>query len=530
MKFKRQRLVPEGSLSRMVVDAHALWKQREFQQSIELLERASQLDPANARILLDLGSVYGSRYDYAAAERCFEKAARVALRKTEALAAAGERCCHFNQYEMAERFFQRVVEQKDVSLPKALVKLAEIQERLHRLDAAAGFVERALHSDPNFTPALLTKASLERQAGRLEEAEQTLRSFLSKPNPNLRAMGWYEMSEADTHVRGWYELGGVLDRLKRYDEAMAAYLEAKALLRPNAARLIADMQPRYGRINNMKTGVTAEMLQRWFDSGQALQPPHRLALLGGHPRSGTTLLEQVLDSHPDIISAEETTIFRDDACAPFTRRTLTDIYKLAALGIASDEILQESRKHYFQSIERFLGQPVGNRLLLDKNPALTTLIPHLIRVFPEIKFLVALRDPRDVCWSCFIQPFRPIGEITCAYLDLENTVEEYVVMMDLWRTIAPLMKNPFLEVRYEDMVNDLESVARRTLDFLGAPWDARVLGFDEHARKKVVLSPTYADVVKPVYKGAVGRWRNYQKYFEPHLEKLEPFIKAFGYE
>jgi tetratricopeptide (TPR) repeat protein len=529
MKLKRQHLVSEGTLSRMVIDANVLWKQREFQKSIEILERASKMDPANARILLDLGNAYGFRYDYAAAERCFDKAARVALRKTEALAAAGERCCHFNQYEMAERFFQRVVEQKDV-LPKGFIKLAEIQERLHRLDAAAELVERALHLDANFVPGLLTKASLDRQAGRLEEAEKTLRSFLSKPSPNMRMLSQHEMSEMDTHVRGWYELGGVLDRLKRYDEAMAAYLEAKALLRPNAGRLIAGMQPRYGRINSMKAGLSAEMLQRWIDLGQALQPPRRLALLGGHPRSGTTLLEQVLDSHPDIISAEETTIFRDDACAPFTRKSLQDIYQLPVMEATSVDALRESRRRYFESTERFLGQPVGNRLLLDKNPSLMHLIPDLIRVFPEIKFLVALRDPRDVCWSCFIQPFRPVGEITCAYLDLETTVEEYAVMMDLWRTIAPLMKNPFLEVRYEDMVNDLESVARRTLDFLGAPWDARVLGFDEHARKKVVLSPTFADVVKPVYKGAVGRWRNYQKYFEPHLAKLEPFVKAFGYE
>ena len=529
MKFKRQHLVPESSLSRMVLTADALWKKREFQKSIEILERASQMDPANARILLDLGSTYGLQYDYAAAERCFEKAVRVALRKTEALAAAGERCCHFNQYEMAERFFQRVVEQKD-ALPRALVKLAEIQERLHRLDAANELVERALHLDANNPLALLAKARLDRQAGRLEEAEKTLRSFLSKPSPNMRTLGWYELSEADTHVRGWYELGGVLDRLGRYDEAMAAFLEAKALLRPKAGRLITAQQENYRRIQEMRTGLTAEMLQRWFNSGQVLQPPCRLALLGGHRRSGTTLLEQVLDSHPDIISAEETTIFRDDACAPFTRRMVTDIYKLAVMGITSDETLQESRKRYFQSIERFLGQPVGNRLLLDKNPSLTFLIPNLIRVFPEIKFLVALRDPRDVCLSCFIQPFRPLNDTTCAYLNLESTVKEYTMMMGLWRTIAPLMKNPFLEVRYEDMVTDLESVARRTLDFLGAPWDARVLAFDEHARKKVVLSPTFADVVKPVYKGAVGRWRNYRKYFEPHLEKLAPFAKAWGYE
>jgi hypothetical protein len=97
------------------------------------------------------------------------------------------------------------------------------------------------------------------------------------------------------------------------------------------------------------------------------------------------------------------------------------------------------------------------------------------------------------------------------------------------RKFAPLIKNPWLEVKYEDTVEDLESVSRRVLDFMGVPWDARVLAFHEHARQKRVRTPSYADVTKPVFKRAVGRWRNYQKYLEPHLEKLEPFVKAFGY-
>jgi hypothetical protein len=176
-----------------------------------------------------------------------------------------------------------------------------------------------------------------------------------------------------------------------------------------------------------------------------------------------------------------------------------------------------------------LGQPIGDRLLIDKNPSLTFLIPPFIRIFPETKLLIALRDPRDVVLSCFMQPIRT-GQGSAAYLRIQSTVEEYAAMMSLWQTLRPMLEGRYLEVRYEDMVEDLESVARRTLEFLGVPWDARVLGFDEHARQKVVRSPTYADVTQPVYKRAVGRWRNYQKYLEPQLAKLEPFVKAFGYE
>ena len=87
-----------------------------------------------------------------------------------------------------------------------------------------------------------------------------------------------------------------------------------------------------------------------------------------------------------------------------------------------------------------------------------------------------------------------------------------------------------MEVRYEEMVADLEGVARRTLEFLGLPWNERVLRFNEHARQKLVRSPTYADVAKPVFKGAIGRWRNYEKHLEPWLNKLSPLLKASGYE
>jgi hypothetical protein len=203
---------------------------------------------------------------------------------------------------------------------------------------------------------------------------------------------------------------------------------------------------------------------------------------------------------------------------------------VAALDSAPVESLRQTRERYFRSMELFLGNPVGHRLLIDKNPSIQALIIAFVRFFPEIKLLVALRDPRDVVLSCFMQPHWPLGTGNVTFLNLEATVRTYARVMGIWRTLKPLVKNPFLEVRYEDMVDDLESVARRTLDFLGVPWDARVLAFDEHARQKLVRSPTYADVTQPVYKRARGRWHNYRKYLEPHLEKLEPLVKAFGYE
>jgi tetratricopeptide (TPR) repeat protein len=457
--------------------------------------------------------MHGVRHDYAAAERCFEQAVRVSPRKTEALALAGANSRDFRNPDLTERYFRRAVEQADAS-PELLADLAEIYERLRRRDEAAALIERALRLNPGSAAARLVHARLEHQAGRPEQAEQLLRSLPPGAQSFLR-------------IRYAYELGHLLDRQGRYDEAMVAFLEAKSLLRPQAERSIAELKIVRARIEHVTRNLSANLFQSWQDV--AFQPVRQLALLGGHPRSGTTLLEQVLDAHPQIISAEETEIFHNDAYAPLLRGHPDDTAMLDGLAGTTAEQLEQSRRNYFQAMELSLGQPLAGRLLVDKNPSYTFLIPGFVRIFPEARLLIALRDPRDVALSCFMQNL-PLNQSGAAFLNLESTAAEYAALMNVWLTLKPLLKNPWCEIRYEDMVADLESVARRTLEFLGVPWDERVLGFDRHAREKTVRSPTYADVTQPVYKRAVGRWRNYQKYLEPHLEKLEPFVKAFGYE
>jgi hypothetical protein len=263
-------------------------------------------------------------------------------------------------------------------------------------------------------------------------------------------------------------------------------------------------------------------------------------LLCGHPRSGTTLLEQVLDAHPDIVATEETLIFRQDVCVPFSKTQPFDPdlpdstaiqLKLNTLETAPTELLRRLRGNYFSSMERCLGKPIAGRLLVDKNPVLSMLTNGFPRVFPEAKLLVALRDPRDVCLSCFMQYVPERVDIRrTSHFNFSDLVEQYIEEMSIWQKLAPLMADRYLEVRYEDMVEDLESVARKTLEFLGLPWEPGVLRFHERAEQKVFRLSNYADVSKPVYKRSRQRWRNYEKFFEPYQEKLAPFVKAFGYD
>jgi len=509
----RQNLLPQ-----MIKNSEAAWQRRHYPQAMEILEQATRLAPNEPLLWLYLGRCHGLRYDYAAAERCLEKAIRVEGWKTESFLKAGRYCLPFRGYELAARFFERALKH-DGHAVEILAELARIYLRQGRLDDAAELLERALQLKSDFTPALLVRARLHRMAGQLEAAEKILRRLITQPGPN----GWIQ-------AEGWYELGATLDRQERYDEAMAAFREAKLVKLPVPAPPNADWKTMEADSKQMAESLSVEAFRRWHELGGTF-PRRRLALLCGHPRSGTTLLEQILDSHPGIVSAEETQVFYDEALVPLARGLPPETLSLlTTLESASPERLRQSRADYFHCTERFIGRSIGERLLIDKNPSLTSLIPAFARIFPEARFLVVLRDPRDVCLSCFMQPLFPTAPIHSVYSSLEATAAQYVSVMSLWQAVKPLLPCPFLEVRYEDMTENLELVARRILEFLGVPWDDRVLTFQQQTRNKLVRSPTYGDVKKPISRGAIGRWRHYRKYFEPYLEKLEPLVKAFGYE
>jgi len=516
--MKLQKALSQHTLMRMVRTAGEAWQRQDYQQYFDVMQRASKLDPANHGLLLDLGSAYGRRYDYRAAERCFERAAQLAPLKSEALAMAGLHCRGFSRYEMARHYFERAIQEKSAS-PDTFAKLAELYERFRFPQEASSLVNRALEMDAHCALALLVRARLDRLAGRLEDAEKVLLPLVANADPN----SW------SSRIRAWYELGAVLDSQGVYDKAMEAFLQAKAMIRPNAADRVNAQRAVQTKMRQAAIEISAGVLKRWAEAGQTFQPRRRLALLCGHPRSGTTLLEQVLDSHPAVMSAEETPIFFQEVYLPLTRQVPERAGILETLNAATIDLLAKSRDSYFRSLNSFHEKPIGEKLLIDKNPSLTGLVPAFARVFPEAKIVTALRDPRDVCLSCFMQPL-PLNQVSAMFLSLETTVAEYVSVMGLWRAIAPRLQSPWIEIRYEDVVDNIELASRRVLEFLEIPWDARVLQFNEHARQKLVRSPTYSDVAKPVFKGAVGRWKNYQSHCEPWLEELAPFIEAFGYE
>ncbi|MGH7981351.1 MAG: tetratricopeptide repeat protein, partial [Limisphaerales bacterium] len=345
-----------SAVQRISLEANDAWEQQDYQKSIRLFQQAACKEPRNPKLLLNLALAHGKRYEFAAAQRCIEKAVQISQDRAQTLADAGQMCLEFANIDMAIRCLERASQKKGVPV-NALINLSDIYMRDKRLDEAAELVARAGQIDGKDPRVLLEDAVLRQLRGNVTEAESALRDLLANPK-----------ADESARVRALYEVAKLFDGQGRYDEAMSALLEAKAIMRPHATRQAAVLEHMQSRAREMEQSVTNAVMDRWRADVEKLEPLRRIALLCGHPRSGTTLLEQVLDSHSNIISAEETKLMHDDAYLPLIRDFPEGTSILQALDTVPAKVIRSARENYFRCMEMFLGRRIGGRLLVDKNP------------------------------------------------------------------------------------------------------------------------------------------------------------------
>jgi tetratricopeptide (TPR) repeat protein len=420
--------------------------------------------------------------------------------------------------DQARACFERAVT-ADPSSIHAQLSLADWLEREHRLDDAWACVEACAARHPHDPQVLCVKALLLHRRGQNAEAEVLLRDLLKNPSQDLNVQ--YSSRQ---------QLAVVLDALGQYAEALRWLGEAKTVLRgtANIAKLEQDYDRAVRRRREVLAVITPETIRRWRREGSAAPGHYRLAFLGGHPRSGTTLLEQILGAHPGITAFDEPMAFVQevsDKLAPADAPSASTMKALDTLTAAQRARFQQ---RYLKSLLHEGAAAPTAEMLLDKNPSPTALLHLWLRVFPDLKVLVALRDPRDVIISCYFQNLM-LNTTNANFLSLERTARHYGDLMDVWLRLRELGGFDWMETRYEDLVDKLESEGRRVTEFLGLSWHPQQATFYEIARKKFVFAPTYSNVTQPVYRGAIGRWQHYAEALAPVQERLAPYSRAFGY-
>jgi tetratricopeptide (TPR) repeat protein len=498
----------------------------DWDQCIHLLGQVLKINPRSANAHLSIGKIHGMRYEYDEALEWFEKAVEVSPRKQHALVLieAGRMAKDFYDPAISESLYEEALEvarntkgrDAMVDAVDAKIALAEHFLRSRKRDPAKAIVDEVLGANPKDWDAWLLWCRL--NEGQFDRCVERLELLLQ--------------SEAggELKVRASYQLAKILDQAADYDGAMRVLVRAKANMMSAREAIVTHRRKIRGEFKELAEAFISSKRAEWQAAMSDLGEPKNLALLGGHPRSGTTLLEQVLDAHPGVVSAEETENLHIFSFTPLLRQYSPLKRVLEIMNACSNKDLVEGRENYWESMERCLQEPVGSRLLVDKNPSLTPLAPEFFRFFPETRFLIMIRDPRDVILSCFMMPSFPPNAISGNFLTLEDTTAEVGSFMSLWAEISESFEGNVCEVRYEEMVEDLEGNARKVLDFLDLEWSESVMEYDRHARGKVVRSPTADAVTEKVHSRAKARWKNYEKYLEPYFDKLSGCLSAFGYE
>lgn len=471
--------------------------------ALKLLGEAAALKPGDAQLAHHLGIARAEAGDLGGARAAFGHAAALDPKNPSAQFNLGVISEKQGDAEQAEAAYRRcfLLAPNDAVVAASLAALCEQKSEL---EEAARWCHTALQLDPKEPVARLTRAQLHFRAGEYDPAAAILEGLLP------------EALSLRNRALATGKLGMVYDRMDRPVEAWRMFLAAKEALRAAAP----------GVDTGIYSFAVAERIYRNLEAVLAGPPAsggEAPVFLVGFPRSGTTLLDQILAGHPGIAVLEE-----KDTLLALAQRYLLDDASLRAFMETSPQALAEDQRRYRRRVEDYLPGGAQGRLLVDKMPLNTLLLPVLVRLFPAARFIFALRDPRDVVLSCFMQTFAP-NEAMRHFLALQETADFYAAVMDIGRRSLTALRERIHQVRYEDLVEDTEREARRLLAFLGLDWDPRVLDVQATAKRRRINTPSYHQVARPIYGDARERWRRYAKQLEPVMPQLELYIRAFSY-
>lgn len=475
--------------------------------------------PGVARLWGELGMAAAGDLEFAEAETAFQRATELITTDSDLLLTIGMQYYRMRRLEQANACHERAVAM-DPSSVNARLTLVSWYERIRRLDDAWQTVQACLAQHPGNVRALYFKAFLLHRQGNNEEAEAALRDLLKN-----------HAVPPDVQANTCHLLAVVLDALGKYDEVFQHLGKSKSLRRQLANA--AALEQTYEIFSQGRRKVVAElkpeMIQRWREEAKSTPTPHPLSFLGGPPRSGTTLIEQVLGAHPGIAALDEPQAFAAEIFPVIHPAPPAKGITVKSLNFITPAERARLINRYFKSILRESPGAPSGKLLLDKNPSVTLSLHIWLRLFPLSKIIIALRDPRDIIISCYFQNIT-LSWGNVSFLSLDRAVQFYCDCMDVWLRMRELGGFDWIESRYEDVVQNLEAEGRRVTSFLGLPWDPAQASYHESAKHKFVHAPTYEEVTKPVYKRAVGRWTNYAAALAPFREKLAKYCQTFGYE
>ncbi|HED35563.1 MAG TPA: sulfotransferase family protein [Gammaproteobacteria bacterium] len=412
---------------------------------------------------------------------------------------------------------------------QANVAKAEIHMAMGQLDKSLKCCNHILKITPQHEEAINIAASVCEKQGNNEQAYTYLQPLLQQKNCNVKAILIFaaisksqgleseaieriqQIIKSDVAMQSTqrrklhFTLGKIYDGMKEYDTAFK-HFETGNNLKQVAFDILSFQKDINRQISVFSSGFSNTLPTASIRSNRPI-------FIVGMPRSGTSLLEQILSSHPEVAAAGELPVItRLAQSLPSSNNT--NCYYADCLENASSQQLDQIAQSYLEHLNRLDSDAPH---ITDKMPSNFMHLGLIQLLFPDARIIHCMRNPIDTCLSCYFQDFS--GSHPWIY-DLEDTANvylEYLRLMQHWNTVLEI---PVLNISYENLVENQQTVSREIIEFCGLNWDDSCLEF--HKNKRFAKTASYNQVRQPMYNKSVERWRNYEKHLQPLIDRLSP--------
>jgi tetratricopeptide (TPR) repeat protein len=453
------------------------------EDAAKYLFKASKLAPANPAIGCDLGQAYLTLGRYEDALTRFQIVLTAHPANTTALMGAGDALGILGRTGEARSAFEQLLA-IDPNNAAAHFGLGGVMTQMGQAADARRAFERAVRLAPQGAAYHRALAETERFVEN-DPRLAALEALAQEPLAN------------DQKVELHFALAKAYDDLKRTDDAFAQLRQGNGLQRkriPYDEGVVAEF------FDALTTAFTPAKMQRRTGAPSALP-----IFVVGMPRSGTTLVEQILASDPDVFGAGELTIVPD---------LIADGEKNYPRGELSDHALRRFGREYVKKLEALAP---GAKHITDKLPANFRHIGLIHLALPNAKIVHVKRNPMDTCFSCYSKIFLNGLNYTYDLSELGHYHRMYETLMAHWRAVLP--DGAMLEVQYETLVGDFTAEARRIVEYCGLEWSERFLAF--HRNERAVRTHSQSQVRQPLFTSSIGRWRLYEKWLRPLRDALD---------
>ncbi|HSN71162.1 MAG TPA: sulfotransferase, partial [Steroidobacteraceae bacterium] len=469
---------------------------RQFGDAEIMLNRALEIAPDFFQARMDLGLALQEQDKLDEAAANFRHAARLEPQRAQPLTALATTLAMAGRHDESLAAYEEAL-QRDPRNPFALTGLGHVLKTIGRQDEAVAAYRRCTKHRPEHGEAHWSLANL--KTFRFEDEEIAAMEQLLE-SPRLRD---------EPRVNVLFALAAGLEQRKDYAGAWQRYLEGNALRRERESYDPVQTAVLHDQLIEV---FNAEFLAQHATAGHPDRAP---IFIVGLPRSGSTLIEQILASHSTVEGTHELPELSQVARSTARNRSDRLSYPLTVRDLDTGTFRQLGESY----LERTLRHRHGAERFTDKMPNNFPHIGFLSLILPNAKIIDARRHPLDSCVGCFKQLFGRGQPFTYDLYEIGEYYLEYERMMRHWHSVLP---GRVLEVQYENLVADTEREVRRLLEFCELPWEDACLAF--HDNPRAVRTASSEQVRQPVYTSALHRWRNYEPWLGPLVEVLEPVL------